>query len=744
MLTVRKIGERRISDRHEPQNKAGEATVYLYSDIGGWFGADHQEWIKEFNAIDAGTIHLRIDSSGGDIFAARAMKTAIMQHKANVIAHIDGLAASAASFLAMGANEVEIVDGGFLMIHNAMSFLDILGYFNAKELDGLIKDLGKEKNLHEKINDSIADDYAKRSGKDRSAILAWMEAETWFTAKEAVENGLADRVYDGELLEGNYDLSIFAKTPDSIKDRVSKTSKRTLEKALRDACLSRAEAKKILAEGFSDDQRDAETEEAPPPEKTDQRDAAPEKPKKDRVSDLLTRAEIVAPISLTAGGKLKMKTMTQYREDIRNLMKKAADIDAKCVNEAREITEAELALKNELLDTVEDLNKIVASMQRQDRIQRSLEEPEKPKTAPAPQNKSNTSRREDREQFSSFGEQMSAVMRAGMPGGQVDPRLFNAATGLGESVSSDGGFLVQQDFSSVLLEEVFNTGVLASRCNRIPISGNSNGIKIPGFDETSRASTRFGGVVAYWKDEAAQKTASKPKFRMIELNLKKLIGLCYATDELIQDAAALESYIQRSFVSEFGFQVDDAIINGTGAGTPLGILQSGCLVSVGKETGQDAATILAENVIKMYSRMFASSLSSAEWYINQNILPQLLTMSVAVGTGGIPVYLPPGNTLVNAPGGALLGRPVTPIEQAATLGTQGDIIFADLKNGYIMAEKGGIQSDMSIHVQFIYDESVFRFVLRVDGQPVRASALTPYKGGSGATQSHFITLDTRA
>ena len=118
-------------------------------------------------------------------------------------------------------------------------------------------------------------------------------------------------------------------------------------------------------------------------------------------------------------------------------------------------------------------------------------------------------------------------------------------------------------------------------------------------------------------------------------------------------------------------------------------------------------------------------------------------MSLSVGTGGVPIYMPAGG-LSQAPYATLFGRPVIAIEQAATLGTQGDIIYADLSGGYILAEKGGIQSDMSIHVQFIYDESVFRFVLRVDGQPVRASALTPYKGGSSYTQSHFIALDTRS
>jgi len=145
----------------------------------------------------------------------------------------------------------------------------------------------------------------------------------------------------------------------------------------------------------------------------------------------------------------------------------------------------------------------------------------------------------------------------------------------------------------------------------------------------------------------------------------------------------------------------------------------------------------------MYSRLFAASRPSAVWLINQNVEPQLFSMTLSAGTSGVPVYMPAGG-ISGQPYGTLFGLPVLPIEQAATLGTQGDVILADLQNGYILAEKGGIKSDMSIHVQFIYDESVFRFVLRIDGQPVRASALTPYKGGSGSTQSHFITLDTRA
>ena len=437
-----------------------------------------------------------------------------------------------------------------------------------------------------------------------------------------------------------------------------------------------------------------------------------------------------------------MKTLTQYKEDIKDLKAKVDAVRMKCTAENRDPLPEEISHMNDLMGDIEEIEKIVATMQREERIKARLEQPEPSLTGHGPQNqKPPTARPQDR--FSSFGEQMAAVLMAGRPGGKVDPRLFNAASGLNESVPSEGGFLVQQDFSNDLLQEVFATGILASRCRRQPISGNANSIKINGVDETSRASTRYGGIIGYWEDEAAEKTASKPKFRKIELSLKKLIGLCYATDELLDDAAALEAFIRTAFVGEFGFLLDDAIINGTGAGQPLGVLNAGSLVSVDKETGQTAATVVAENIVKMYSRRFAGQTGNYAWFYNQNIEPQLFTMSLAVGTGGVPIYMPPGG-LSDAPYGRLLGLPAIAIEQAATLGTVGDIILANFQNGYILAEKGGIKADMSIHTRFIYDESCFRFVMRVDGQPVRASALTPYKGGATATQSHFIALASRA
>lgn len=439
-----------------------------------------------------------------------------------------------------------------------------------------------------------------------------------------------------------------------------------------------------------------------------------------------------------------MKTLGQYKDEIKAMMKKLADIDAQCVTDGRELTEAELALKNEIMDKVDEHNKIVGTMERQARIAAALEKP-----APAVTVQQNTriepvkdEQDKKKQRFGSFGEQLAAVVRASMPGNLVDPRLHNirgAATGLNETVPSAGGFLVQTDFATGLLEDVYKTGILAEKCRRIQISGSANSIKINGVDETSRAATRSGGVLGYWIDEAGEKIPSKPKFRQIELSLKKLIGLCYATDELIADAAALEGFIRSAFVSEFGFLLDDAIIRGSGSGQPLGILNSGSLVSVAKESQQTNYTVVWENVVNMYSRLFATSRPNAVWLINQAIEPQLMQMAMAIGDGGVPVYLPAGGAS-QSPYATLFGRPVIPCEQCSAPGDVGDIIFGDFSK-YLLAEKGGIESDMSIHVRFVFDESVFRFVLRVDGQPERATALTPYKGS--ATLSHFVALAER-
>lgn len=346
--------------------------------------------------------------------------------------------------------------------------------------------------------------------------------------------------------------------------------------------------------------------------------------------------------------------------------------------------------------------------------------------------------------FKRLGDQLAAAAVAAKnphatPQGLID--LQAAALGLQEGVASDGGYLVQTDFTGALLEEVHNTGVLLGRTDRRPISANANGMRLNAVDETSRADgSRRGGVQAYWTAEAGSLTATKPKFRQMELTLQKLTGLYYATDEELRDTTNLAANVTRWFGEEFGFKIDDALLRGGGGGMPLGVIGHAGTVSISKEAGQAATTILKQNVEKMYARMPARSVPRAEWFINQDCWPQLFELSVAVGVGGVPLFIP-SNSLANAPFGTLLGRPIVPLEQCDTLGTVGDIIFADW-NEYITIEKGGIEAASSIHVQFLTDETAFRFILRLDGQPKRNATMTPFKGS--ANQSPFVTLATRS
>ncbi len=358
--------------------------------------------------------------------------------------------------------------------------------------------------------------------------------------------------------------------------------------------------------------------------------------------------------------------------------------------------------------------------------EKPLEEPEFKSAPSADETKS----------FTSLGDQMLAIYRASAPGGKIDTRLSTrAASGLAESNPSDGGFLVQTDFVSTLLKKTYETGILASKVKKIPISTNANGLKINSVDDTSRANgSRWGGVQTYWQSEADEMAASKPKFRQMDLSLKKLTGLCYVTDELLSDTSALENVVKEAFAEEFAFKIDDAILAGTGAGQPLGILKSPALVTVAKEASQ-TDKITVENLVKMWNRLWSRSRANAVWYINQELEPYLYTLTV----GDKPVYIPAGG-LSEKPYGTLFGRPVVPIEQCEAAGELGDIILADVGQ-YLLIDKGGISQSSSIHVRFLYDENVFRFIYRVDGQPIWNKPLTPYKGS--ATVSPFVTLAKR-
>jgi len=188
--------------------KGDEATIYIYDVIGFDFwsggGVTAKDFADQLDKITAKVVHLRINSPGGDVFEARAMVAAMDRHSAKFVAHVDGIAASAASFLAASADEVEMAEGSMQMIHNAWTIA--IGDRN---------DMTRTADLLAKIDGTIADDYVKKTGKARDEIVLMMDEETWFTAEEAVEAGLADRVagkVDAKA-KNTWDLSAYNHAP---------------------------------------------------------------------------------------------------------------------------------------------------------------------------------------------------------------------------------------------------------------------------------------------------------------------------------------------------------------------------------------------------------------------------------------------------------------------------------------------------------------------------------------------------
>jgi HK97 family phage major capsid protein len=359
--------------------------------------------------------------------------------------------------------------------------------------------------------------------------------------------------------------------------------------------------------------------------------------------------------------------------------------------------------------------------------------------------------REEARPFASFGEQIRAVIGAGIPGGRVDPRLLGvnrqalaSASGMNESVGSEGGFFVDPALLPGIIDPVYTEDPILSRVTRIPIGPGKNGVKYNVVDESARTTgNRWGGIQMHWSAEAETATASKPKLRQVQQDLKKLLGFAYLTDELLEDGPAAEALINRAFQAELAYMLAIAIFRGTGAGQPLGFQTSSALVTQAIEAGQTKANTnasIALNVTKMLSRVPASLWGDVIWLFNQELLPYLMTAVVGTGGAAVPVFMGAGG-LSGKPYDTILGRPAYASELCEAVGTPGDLVCI-APSQYHLADKGGPNAAQSMHVRFLYDEMTLRITYRCDGQPVWKQAITPYKGAT--TRSPFVVLATRA
>jgi HK97 family phage major capsid protein len=304
--------------------------------------------------------------------------------------------------------------------------------------------------------------------------------------------------------------------------------------------------------------------------------------------------------------------------------------------------------------------------------------------------------------------------------------------------SSDGGFLVPETLRSQLLQIALEQSVVRPRATVVPME--SARVPFPMIDSTTNAGSVMGGMTAYWGEEGANLTDSSGKFGRVVLDAKKLTGLSAVPNELLADSAiSFAALIETLWPQALAFFEDAAFQTGTGVGEPLGYSGSNNAagVAITKEVGQPAASIVIENIVKMYSRMLPSSLSRAVWTCSPEAIPELFTLALSVGTGGSPMMLA---NVVGAAPMTIFGRPLIVTEKSQRLGTRGDLAFVDLSY-YLVGDRQTMSASSSTDFNFGSDKTTFRIIQRVDGQPWLKSAITPQNGGPAL--SPFVEIENR-
>lgn len=354
----------------------------------------------------------------------------------------------------------------------------------------------------------------------------------------------------------------------------------------------------------------------------------------------------------------------------------------------------------------------------------------------------------------------TSVFNAAAPGAQVEkeftgvanyfqsiwhnaertPELVNKLNTVRNATSSydgaSGGFLVPETIRSEILELALEDSVIRPRATVIPMS--SPRVLVPAVDVTSHVSSVYGGITAYWEAESTALNDVNPAFDRVTLDAHKLTAYTEVPNELLADGVAFEAFIARAFPRAMAFYEDNAFLNGTGVGQPQGLYNSSAAAIVTKETNQPAATIVWENIIKMYSRMLPSSLNNAVWIVPPSAFPELATMALNVGVAGSAVWLTNGAD--KAPM-TILGRPVIVTEKAKALGTQGDVTFADLSY-YLVGDRQMMTATSSPHFKFQTDQTAFKVISRVDGRVWVQSAVTPKNAGPAL--SPIVQLGARS
>ena len=343
--------------------------------------------------------------------------------------------------------------------------------------------------------------------------------------------------------------------------------------------------------------------------------------------------------------------------------------------------------------------------------------------------------------FSSLGDQLKAIY-AFRKEGVKDERLQqvnNAVLGSNEGTGADGGFALQTDFAGQILESAVEQSPLLNRLDRYTCSSAANAMRWLSADETDVRKTVLGGVQMYWASEGATVAASKPQFRELKMDLEKMMGFAYCTDEMLTDAAFMTGFFGTAFTLAADRLLTESVISGDGVGKPLGILNSKAIITVDKESTQAAGTFLGANAIKMQARAMPRNRDRLVWLMHPDAEELLPYLSIQSGEAAKFLWNPEGG-LGNFDTQRVLNKPVLFEDSCSALGSKGDINLVDPMY-YILLTKGTAKQDWSVHVEFLTDQNCFRMVYRCNGAPKIEKPLTIKN--SAKTRSPFVTLAAR-
>jgi len=354
--------------------------------------------------------------------------------------------------------------------------------------------------------------------------------------------------------------------------------------------------------------------------------------------------------------------------------------------------------------------------------------------------------------FKSFGEYVATVRKVCLEGHKdsrldeiqelwLKKRREKTAGHMEESIDSQGGHLVPEQWADGIYHAALEDAIVRPRATVIPTTTDS--LKVRRLVDSDRSSNLFGGITFKWTEERGSKydAVSKPALGEVELNIHKLVGGCFVSNELEDDYGKFGQFMETAFGQAIRFVEDDAFINGTGGGMPLGILRAGCRTQV---TRNAVGLINWTDIANMAKRLLPRSWGSAVWLLNPDVIDELFEATAPAANQA---------TVLDLSNRLLWGIPFIPTEKCQAMGTEGDIILADFSHGHYLIADREMRISASRHVNyeyvllqvsetygFITDETFWRVVLRVDGRPLLSTDIAPKRGANDLGM--FIVLTT--